>query len=346
MLLAGDPVQAVHLARRELPDVIVLKLRLPAGGGLSVLKRIRRSVHTTFIPVIGLVGGGTDDRGSDEMLAAGAQLCLDEPGPDEICQAIEGQLAGRLAVVRAPDEAVLDPGRLRALDGIGLLDSQSDAGLEALTRLVARLLQVPIALLSLVDRHRQFFASQAGLPEPWATARETPLSHSFCQWVVAGEEPLLVSDARQHPALKDNQAVHDLGVIAYAGVPLTAPTGDRVGSFCGIDTQPHDWSERDHAVLRDFVDVIGGLVALRTGGDGGGAIPDGDPWDLADVLRSVTKGVAGATRILRREGQHLEADDRDLLLSALDRQTGELSRLVGGSWMAPGSGARGDRNTS
>ena len=56
--------------------------------------------------------------------------------------------------------------------------------------------------MSLVDRHRQFFKSQVGLPEPTATARETPLTHSFCQWVVADQHELVVPDARVHPLLK------------------------------------------------------------------------------------------------------------------------------------------------
>lgn len=78
--------------------------------------------------------------------------------------------------------------------------------------------RVPVALISLVDEDRQFFVSQQGLPEPWAKARQTPLSHSFCQHVVATGDPLIVSDARENPLVCGNLAIRDLNVIAYLGL--------------------------------------------------------------------------------------------------------------------------------
>lgn len=180
----------------------------------------------------------------------------------------------------------------------------------------------------MVDRDRQYFASQFGLPEPWATTRETPLSHSFCQWVVAGEEPLLVTDAREHPVLQSNRAVHDLGVIAYAGVPMTAPCGERIGAFCGIDTKPHAWTERDHALLNDFADPLEGLGALRPVDVESGEPAGEKLWDPTDVTEVLTKGIGAATRILRREGPRLEDAEREGILSLLDRQSGRLSHIV------------------
>jgi GAF domain-containing protein len=71
---------------------------------------------------------------------------------------------------------------------------------------------------------------------PWASERQTPLSHSFCQHVVESRRPLVVSDAREHPKLRDNVAIRDLGVIAYAGVPLITPTGQVLGTLCASIT--------------------------------------------------------------------------------------------------------------
>ena len=88
-----------------------------------------------------------------------------------------------------------DAGRLAAVRRLGLLDGPADPALDRLTRLAARLLRAPVALVSLVDADRQFFASSVGLPEPWATARQTPLTHSFCQHVVATGDVLAVDDA-------------------------------------------------------------------------------------------------------------------------------------------------------
>ncbi|HVE77348.1 MAG TPA: hypothetical protein VNA89_00675, partial [Gemmatimonadaceae bacterium] len=77
-----------------------------------------------------------------------------------------------------------DAGRLAALHATALLDSPAEAAFDRLTRLAARLLRAPLALVTLVDAERQFFKSCVGLPQPWAAARETPLSHSFCQHAV------------------------------------------------------------------------------------------------------------------------------------------------------------------
>src|SRR4028118_1712752 len=111
------------------------------------------------------------------------------------------------------------PTRLLALQRTGLLDSPAEDCFDRLTRLAAKVLRTPMALVSLVDADRQFFKSCVGLPEPWASARQTPLSHSFCQHAVASREPLVVEDARQHPLVKDNLAVRDPGVAASPGAP-------------------------------------------------------------------------------------------------------------------------------
>ena len=94
--------------------------------------------------------------------------------------------------------------RLATLGRTGLLDTPAEAPFDRLTRLATRLLKAPVALVSLVDRDRQFFKSAIGLPEPWQTRRETPLTHSFCQHVVAQHEPLIIPDARKDPKFRDN----------------------------------------------------------------------------------------------------------------------------------------------
>jgi GAF domain-containing protein len=136
------------------------------------------------------------------------------------------------------DPSLASPARLNTLARTGLLDSAPEQAFDRLTRLAARLLGVPIVLVSLVAENRQFFKSQVGLPEPWASARQTDLIHSFCQHVIAARKPLVVEDARVHPLVCDNPAVPDLGVVAYAGVPLITAGGQALGSFCAIDTGP------------------------------------------------------------------------------------------------------------
>lgn len=162
-----------------------------------------------------------------------------------------------------PGPAVLDATRLRALRRLRVLDTPAEAAFDRLTRLATTALRVPVSLVSLIDDERQFFKSCVGLAEPWLTARETPLTHSFCQYAVATDRPLFVEDARTHPTFAGNLAIDDLGVVAYAGVPIRTRAGHAVGTLCAIDRRPRRWSREDGEVLRELAGLAAELVELR-----------------------------------------------------------------------------------
>jgi GAF domain-containing protein len=170
--------------------------------------------------------------------------------------------------VDPPDLAVLtDEKRLAALRAADLLDAPAVEDFDRVTRMAAELLDVPVVLVSLVDDERQFFLSCVGLGRPLSERRETPLSHSFCQYVVAGEEPLVIADARRVPWLRDNGAVTELGIVAYAGFPLRTGDGQPIGSFCAIDDEPREWSRRELDLLRDFAAIVQSELDLRAARD-------------------------------------------------------------------------------
>jgi PAS domain S-box-containing protein len=156
------------------------------------------------------------------------------------------------------------PTRLIALANLGVLDAPPDTTLDQLARLAARILLTPVALICFVDRDRQWFASSTGLNEPWASARQTPLSHSFCQHVVHSGEPFVVTDAREHPLVATNRAISDLGVISYAGVPLRTSDGHIVGSFCGIDHKPRIWTSHELTILHDLAATAISSIETKT----------------------------------------------------------------------------------
>jgi GAF domain-containing protein len=166
---------------------------------------------------------------------------------------------------QAHTKTLREPRRLAAVQATGLVDGPADPGLETLARLCAKLLDVPVALISLVEAERQFFTASCGLPQPWAGQRQTRLSHSFCQHVVVSRQPFVVSDAREHPLVRENLAIRDLGVIAYAGIPLTTPDDEVLGSFCAIDHKPRVWTQANLDVLSDLAEsaiaYIGGRSA-------------------------------------------------------------------------------------
>ena len=155
------------------------------------------------------------------------------------------------------------PERLAALKTLGLADARPEPGFDRLTNLAVQVFKTPVALISLIDDKRQFFKSCIGLPEPYASSRETPHSHSFCKHVVETGEPLVVPDAREHPELKSNPAVSELGVIAYAGVPLVSTDGQRLGSFCVIDNKARLWTDEDIRLLRCMANCVQTEIASK-----------------------------------------------------------------------------------
>lgn len=186
-----------------------------------------------------------------EELAAGALSGRRDAGDDD-----------------SPPAAVRDPARLDALRRAGLLDTPLEEAYDRLTRLAAKLLNAPVALVSLVDEERQFFKSCVGLGEPWASARETPLSHSFCQYAVARAEPLVIEDAREHPLVKDNLAIRDLDVVAYAGIPLITRGGEALGTLCVIDHKPRSWTTDQIETLTDLAASVLTEIELHATGAG------------------------------------------------------------------------------
>ncbi|WP_433202233.1 GAF domain-containing protein [Dactylosporangium sp. CS-047395] len=144
--------------------------------------------------------------------------------------------------------AIRDAARLHAVAGTGL-DAQPVPWCDRLAHLAARALCVPVALLVLVERHRQVMPGAVGLPEPWQHRRETPLTHSVCQYVVGADAPLAFTDVRRDPVLHTSEAIRDLGVVAYAGVPVHDRDGHVLGALCAIDVAPRSWSAEDLALL-------------------------------------------------------------------------------------------------
>ncbi|MCW2972975.1 MAG: domain S-box [Thermoleophilia bacterium] len=140
--------------------------------------------------------------------------------------------------------ALEDPSRLAALHRLQLLEHGSDDRFDAITRLAGRILGTPICLMTLVDGGRQYITSKIGID-----LSETPLSHSFCKYVVGSGAPLIVDDTAIHDELADHPAVLDWGAGAYIGVPLILSSGDVIGSLCGIDRTARGWTADDLETL-------------------------------------------------------------------------------------------------
>ena len=183
---------------------------------------------------------------------------------DAEAQATLADVAARALADRSeePVAGVSDPARLAAVRDTGLLDvgvagarpprpAGRPRGRHACRARLAR------------GRDRQVFPGCSGLAEPWATRRETPLTHSLCQHAVESREPLVLADVRDHPALRENPAIRDLDVVAYAGVPLTTDEGHVLGTLCVIDHRPRTWTVDQIDVLSDLAHAV--MTEIRAG---------------------------------------------------------------------------------
>ena len=156
---------------------------------------------------------------------------------------------------KPPDEAA----RLEALASYRILDTAFEAGFDGLTKLAAHLLEVPIALISILDADRQWFKSRYGLESP-----ETTREVSFCGHVVQDGALLLVPDAAADARFADNPLVTgDPHIRFYAGTPLRTAEGHVLGTLCAIDRQPRQVSARQLELLRLLADQVMDQLELR-----------------------------------------------------------------------------------
>lgn len=139
----------------------------------------------------------------------------------------------------APPVPADEARRIAALLSCGVLDSAPDAAFDDIVQLASAFCGTPIALVSLVDRSRQWFKAKVGL-----TTSETPRDISFCAHAVVAREPLVVPDALQDWRFADNPLVTGEPFVRfYAGIPLVLAEGAVVGTLCVIDHAPRALSE-------------------------------------------------------------------------------------------------------
>lgn len=138
--------------------------------------------------------------------------------------------------------------RLETLRGLKLLDSPPEERFDRVTRLAKQIFSTPIALVSLVDADRQWFKSAQGLDVP-----ETPRNISFCGHAILDDKIMVVNDAAEDQRFCDNPLVcNDPNIRFYAGYPLSAPDGSRVGTLCVIDRIPREITAEQAQLLREL----------------------------------------------------------------------------------------------
>ncbi len=145
------------------------------------------------------------------------------------------------------------------LDALHLLDTPPEPVFDRVTRLASRMLDVPMAMFSLVDADRQWFKSRVGME-----SAETPREYAFCAHAIGMSTPLVVQDAREDGRFSDNPLVNGPPNIRfYAGVPIRTTAGLAIGTLCALDTRPRTLSEDEAALLNDLAAILTKEVQYR-----------------------------------------------------------------------------------
>jgi len=154
--------------------------------------------------------------------------------------------------LKIPDTPHDEQARLETLRSLGILDTPQEERFDHLTRIAKRLFGVPIALVSLVDENRQWFKSCIGL-----SVSETSRDISFCGHAILGDDLFIIPDTLKDERFADNPLVlNDPYIRFYAGYPLSAPNGRKLGTLCIIDRQPRSFGKEDLEALKDLVLMV------------------------------------------------------------------------------------------
>ena len=252
-LVAGELLALVEKA-----DVDVVCISVVAPSTVIHARYLCLKLRT-LLPkqkiVIGLWGA------TDEVTEAASRLR--DSGADEVVATLADALAqiAKLApplteeMTAAPIPADEDE-RLAALAALNLLDTEAEPVFDRITAKVARVFEVPIVLITLIDRDRQFFKSQIGLPADLAVARQTPRSISVCGHVVAKNQVMVIEDLARDRRFANNPLLKEHGIRFYAGVPLLAPNGQPIGALCLIDMKPRQITEREKQMLLEYASEV------------------------------------------------------------------------------------------
>lgn len=168
-------------------------------------------------------------------------------------------LAHSTVLTTIPASEIAEAKRLEALDRYDILDTPQEEAFDRLARLIQNIFDVKIAIVSVIDAHRQWYKSCFGLE-----AGEVIRSESFCQLTIKQTTPLIVPDTTKDPRFATSPSVTgEPGVRFYAGVPLTTRDGLNIGTVCAIDLAPREFSDRDVGILVDLAKVAMDELELR-----------------------------------------------------------------------------------
>ena len=254
-----DQDEAIVIARTRTPAIVVLE---DSADG-SVVKEFARAIGDLDTPpdgaisLIAVSAEGTGPIGADDLDITDSFVWPASNG--YIRTKLRAWLLRRACRWRPaplPDD---ETARLRSLHDLGVLDTEAESRFDRYTAMASEALDVPVALISLVDEDRQWFKSARGLE-----ATETPREMAFCSHAILGDGVFQIPDALDDPRFADNPlVVDDPRVRFYAGAPLTLSDGTTPGTLCVIDHRPRVLRDDQLAELRRLAALVAQELEAR-----------------------------------------------------------------------------------
>lgn|GEM_PF-5871972 len=174
-------------------------------------------------------------------------------------ESVDDEVEGSAIGSRIDDEV-----RLNALRRLEILDSPPEPIFDRITNLLRRIIDTRGTSLSFIDGKGEFCKSAIGIPEPWASRRALPLTHSYARKIIEQGQPLNIHDATAEPELADHHALKEIGMRAFLGYPVKTRAGQTVGALYAFHDRPREWSSAEEASLEDLASLTSMILDLRT----------------------------------------------------------------------------------
>ena len=247
LIAATSTESALEIIATERPSLVVVDEQAAGDDALEICRQVKASAaQDTPMAHIVVV---TDRHDPASALAEFDPVWITRPFSQEYARTrIRAWILRstcRWVRARIPQG---EEARLAALNGLDILDSEPEERFDRIVRIAAEVFDVPIALVSLVDRERQWFKSCFGLD-----VKQTSRDKAFCAHAILEDKVMIVPDALLDPRFADNPLVTtEPHVRFYAGCPLKLPDGNFMGTLCLIDTRPRTFDERKVKLLQDL----------------------------------------------------------------------------------------------
>ena len=254
VLNAPDPNALLRLVSEQDPSLVLLPRQFGGRDALELCRTIHAMDSANApAPTVVIVATRQDEIDVEAGVRAGVTDWLLWPFKETYARTRVHhwmlRQAGRWSRAPVPED---EAQRLSALHRLRILDTPPEERFDRYTRIAAQLFDVPIALVSLIDRDRQWFKSRHGLD-----AVETPRETAFCAHAILDRAVLQVPDALQDPRFADNPLVAGPPRVRfYAGAPLAASDGSLVGTLCLIDQRARQLDEQQLRLLRDLASLV------------------------------------------------------------------------------------------